>query len=66
MPPPVTLAISGADAHLAVTDLRYLFEGPPLDPLAGAFDDRSGFDMLLAHMKRKKLPPEGAPPWRRG
>ena len=57
MPQPVTLGMSGADAHLAVTDLRYLFEDPPLAPLAGAFDDRSGFDMLLAQLKRKKLPP---------
>lgn len=56
MPPPVALSISGADAKLALADLRYLFEGPQVDPLAGVFEGRSGFDLLLEQLKREKLP----------
>lgn len=56
MAAPVTIICSDAEATLSVPDVRHLFEGPAVDPLAGVFDDRSGLDLLLQQLKREKLP----------
>ena len=55
---PVGLAVDGHAAELVLADLRYLFEAPPVDPLAGAVDGQSGFERLIGELKRHKLPHE--------
>lgn len=51
-----------ADSHemaLALADLRYLFEAPAIDPMAGSHMGLSGLDEILARLKRDRLPKEG-------
>jgi len=40
---------------LSLSDLRYLFEAPDIDPLAGIYLDQSGVDAVLQRLKREKL-----------
>lgn len=40
---------------LSLSDLRYLFEAPDIDPLAGIYVEQSGVDAVLQRLKREKL-----------
>ena len=44
---------------LSLADIRYLFEGPAIDPLAGSHLGQSGLDEMLLRLKRQKLPKGG-------
>lgn len=57
-PPPVHLAeeSDGRAMTLALSDLRYLFEAPAIDPLRGSYLGRSGLDEILLRLKRGRLP----------
>ena len=56
--PPVQLSESSNSRRMALTlaDIRYLFEAPAIDPMAGSHMGFSGLDEILARLKREKLP----------
>lgn len=58
MPPPVSLspASDNSRMELALSDIRYLFEGPPIDALAGSHLGQSGVEAILQRLKRQRLP----------
>lgn len=58
MQPPVQLAETSdaRAATLSLSDLRYLFEAPAIDPARGSHLGRSGLDEVLLRMKRSRLP----------
>jgi hypothetical protein len=41
---------------LHLSGLRYLFEAPAIDPMAGSHLGRSGLDEVMLRLKREKLP----------
>ena len=59
--PPVQLSdrSDSLSMDLALSDIRYLFEAPEIDPLAGSHLGQSGVEMVLQRLKRAKLPKEG-------
>jgi hypothetical protein len=62
MQPPVSLSSQSdsREMHITLADLRYLFESPPVAPLAGSHLGQSGLDAVLQRMKRER-PARGAP-----
>ena len=59
--PPVQLSdvSDGREMVLALSDIRYLFEAPEIDPMAGSYMGLSGLEEILARLKRERLPRGG-------